>query len=109
MNPADGNLGMDRPISRKDLLLGSSYSRTITALFWLLVAQAESSPFPSEAPMNAIELLTAFSGESAMQYEEVFRFSEEARIVGFEIHAVGTENTTARYSGREKAWKEVNN
>ncbi len=108
MNPADGNLGMDRPISRKDLSLGSSYSRTITALFWLLVAQAESSPFPSEAPMNAIELLTAFSGKSATQYEEFFRFSEEARIVGVEIHAVGTESTTARYSGGEEALNEVN-
>jgi len=29
--------------------------------------------------------------------------------VGVEIHAVGTESTTARYSGREKAKKEVNN
>ena len=59
--------------------------------------------------MNAIELLTAFSGESAMQYEEFFRFSEEARIVGVEIHAVGTESTTARYSSGEEPWKEVNN
>ncbi len=108
MKPADRNLGMDRSISRRDLLLGSSYSRTITALFCLLVAQAESSAFPSEAPMNAIELLTAFSGESATQYEEYFRFSEEARIVGVEIHAVGMENTTARYSGGEEALNEVN-
>jgi len=61
----------------------------------VVATQAESSPFPSEAPMNAIELLTAFSGESETQYEEFFRFSEEARIVGVEIHAVGTESTTA--------------
>ncbi len=108
MKPADCDLGMDRTISCRDLLPGSSYSRTITALFCLLVAQAESFPFPSEAPMNAIELLTAFSGESATQYEEFFRFSEEARIVGVEIHAVGTESTTARYSGGEEALKEVN-
>jgi L-alanine-DL-glutamate epimerase-like enolase superfamily enzyme len=59
--------------------------------------------------MTAVELLTAFSGESAKQYEPFFRFSEETRIVGVEIHAVGTESTTARYSGREEAWKEVNN
>lgn len=58
--------------------------------------------------MNAIELLTAFSGESETQYEEFFRFSEEARIVGVEIHAVGTESTTARYSGGEEASNEVN-
>ena len=87
----------------------SGYTWTITALLGLLIAQAESSPFPREAPMNAIELLTAFSGESAMQYEEFFRFSEEARIVGVEIHAVGTESTTARYSSGEEPWKEVNN
>jgi L-alanine-DL-glutamate epimerase-like enolase superfamily enzyme len=59
--------------------------------------------------MNAIELLTAFSGESAKQYEPFFRISEETKIVGVEVHAVGTEGTTAQYSGREKAKKEVNN
>jgi L-alanine-DL-glutamate epimerase-like enolase superfamily enzyme len=59
--------------------------------------------------MTAVELLTAFSGESAKQYEPFFRFTEPSRIVGVEIHAVGTESTTARYSGREKAKKEVNN
>jgi L-alanine-DL-glutamate epimerase-like enolase superfamily enzyme len=59
--------------------------------------------------MTAVELLTAFSGESAKQYEPFFRFSEQTRIVGVEIHAVGTESTTARYSGREKAKKDVNN
>ncbi len=59
--------------------------------------------------MTAVELLTVFSGECAKQYEPFFRFSEQTRIVGVEIHAVGTESTTARYSGREKAKKEVNN
>jgi L-alanine-DL-glutamate epimerase-like enolase superfamily enzyme len=59
--------------------------------------------------MNTIELLTAFSDESAKQYEPFFRFSEQNRIVGVEVHAVGTESTTARYSGREEAKKEVNN
>jgi hypothetical protein len=58
--------------------------------------------------MNAIVLLTVFSGERATQYEEFFRFSEEARIVGVEIHAVGAESTTARYSGGEEALNEVN-
>jgi len=59
--------------------------------------------------MNAVELLTAFSGERAKQYEPFFRFSEEARIVGVEIYAVGTESTTARYSGGSEAEKQVNN
>ncbi len=59
--------------------------------------------------MTAVELLTAFSGESAKQYEPFFRFSEQTRIVAVEIHAVGTESTTARYSGRSEILKEVNN
>ena len=76
----------------------SSHTLTIVALLCLLVAQADSSPFSGKASLNAVELLTAFSGERAKQYEPFFRFSEEARIVGVEIHAVGTESTTARYS-----------
>jgi len=59
--------------------------------------------------MTAVELLTAFSSESAKQYEPIFRFSEQTRIVGVEIHAVGTESTTARYTDEPIAWKEVNN
>jgi len=61
-----------------------------------------------KAFLNAVELLTAFSGESAKQYEPFFRFAEEARIVGVEIHAVGTDNTTARYSGGGRPSKQVN-
>ena len=83
--------------------------RSIAALLCLLLMQIESSPFADENSMTAIELLTAFSGESVKQYEPFFRFSEETRIVGVEIHAVGMESTTARYSGQEGAWKEVNN
>ncbi len=82
--------------------------RSISALLCLLVTQNDSSPFADETSMTAVELLTAFSGESAKQYEPFFRFSEEARIVGVEIHAVGTESTTARYSGGEEALNEVN-
>jgi L-alanine-DL-glutamate epimerase-like enolase superfamily enzyme len=59
--------------------------------------------------MTAVELLTTFSGENAKQYEPLFRFSERTRIVSVEIHAVGTESTTARYTDEPIAWKEVNN
>jgi L-alanine-DL-glutamate epimerase-like enolase superfamily enzyme len=52
--------------------------------------------------------LTAFSGESATKNEEFFRFSEDTRIVAVEIHAVGTNSTTARYSSQENTWHEVN-
>ena len=87
----------------------ASYARTIVALFFLLLAPVESSPVSGKTPVNTVDLLTAFSGESAKQYEPFFRFSEKGRIVGVEIHAVGTESTTARYSSREPAWKQVNN
>ena len=59
--------------------------------------------------MNAIDLLTTFSGEGAKQYEPYFRFSEQAKIVSVEIHAVGTESTTARYTDEAQARKQVNN
>lgn len=83
--------------------------RSIAALLCLLLTQNDSSPFADEMSMTAIELLMAFSGENAKQYEPFFRISEETRIVDVEIHAVGMESTTARYSGREEAWHEVNN
>ena len=44
-----------------------------------------------------------------MQFEPFLRFSEQTRIVGIEIHAVGTQSTTARYTNEPVAWKEVNN
>ncbi len=87
----------------------STYARTIAALLLLLVAQTDSSPFSDKASMNTVDLLTAFSGESAKQYEPFFRFSEKGRIVDVEIHAVGTESTTVRYSSRETDWNQVNN
>ena len=87
----------------------SDYTRKIAALLCLLVANAESSSSFGDPYMNAVELLSAFSGESATQYEEFFRFSEDSRIVAVEIHAVGTNSTTARYSGQENDWYEVNN
>jgi L-alanine-DL-glutamate epimerase-like enolase superfamily enzyme len=87
----------------------SPYVQSIAVLLCLLVTQNNASPFADETSMTAVELLTAFSGESAKQYEPFFQFSEQTRIVAVEIHAVGMENTTARYAGWEEAWKEVNN
>ena len=88
--------------------VNTSPVQTILALFCLLVVPAESSASPGEAAVSAVELLTAFSGENATQYEPFFRFSEDARIVSVEIHAVGIHGTTARYSGRQPAEHEVN-
>ena len=87
----------------------AGHTRTIASLLYLLVTHANSSSLSSDTHMNAIELLTAFSGNNATQYEPYFRFSEESRIVGVEIHAAGMESTTARYSGQEDAWYAVNN
>lgn len=83
--------------------------RSIAVSLCLAVAQAGSHTFADEMPATAIDLLTAYSGASARRYEEFFRFSAESRIVGIEIRAVGTERTTARYSGQEDPWREVNN
>jgi hypothetical protein len=57
------------------------FVRSIAALLYLPVTQNDSFSFADEASMTAVELLTAFSGESAKQYEPFFRFSEETRIV----------------------------
>ena len=62
-----------------------------------------------ESASTAIELLTAYSVENAAQYAPHFRYTDHSRIVSVNIHAVGMNNTTARYSGQEAAWSEVNN
>lgn len=86
-----------------------SYFRPIAALLCLLVTLSDSFLYADDSTMNAVELLAAFSGESAQQYGPFFQYSEEGRIVGVEIHAVGMDNTTAQYSGQEGAWYETNN
>lgn len=58
---------------------------------------------------TSCELLTSFSGENAEQFAPFFRYSSENRIIRFEVHAVGTDSTTARYSASDQDWKEVNN
>ncbi len=58
--------------------------------------------------MTAVDVLTAFSGQGA-RYESFFQYSDESRIASIEIHAVGMHNATARYSGQEGPWFEVNN
>ena len=59
--------------------------------------------------MNAVTLLAAFSGDKTSHYEPLFRYSKETMISLIEVHAIGTESTTARYSGGEVPWKPVNN
>jgi L-alanine-DL-glutamate epimerase-like enolase superfamily enzyme len=82
---------------------------TAAALLCLLSVHADSLSATNETPMNAIELLTVFSGEDAKQYEPYFRYSDDSKIASVEIHAVGMETTIDRYTSDEEAWHEVNN
>jgi L-alanine-DL-glutamate epimerase-like enolase superfamily enzyme len=87
----------------------SFYAWIIVASLCLLAAQTESAPLSGNTYLNAVELLTTFSGERAEQYEPYFQFSDEARIVSVEIHAVGTDDTDARYYAGTEVWKQINN
>jgi L-alanine-DL-glutamate epimerase-like enolase superfamily enzyme len=77
--------------------------------FCLLATPLASAGGSGNAAVNAVQLLTKFSGENAQQYASFFSFSAQTRIVTVEIHAVGTHDTTARYSSHENPWHEVNN
>ena len=87
----------------------SFYAWIIVASLFLLAAQTESAPLSGNTYLNAVELLTTFSDERAEQYEPLFLFSDETRIVSVEIHAVGTDNTDARYYSGTEVWKQMNN
>ncbi|MDH4072604.1 MAG: hypothetical protein OEV41_05810 [Gammaproteobacteria bacterium] len=88
----------------------ASRVRLYAAVLGFLGVLISSPPSADETTMTAIGLLTSYSGERARQFEPYVRYSKASRIVGIEIHAVGMDGTTARYSGRDtEAWKEVNN
>lgn len=76
---------------------------------FLLMSITKSYAMTDKTYANAIELLTAFSGEDAKRYEQHFKYSDQAKIISVEIYAVGNESTTARYTDEELVWKEVNN
>jgi L-alanine-DL-glutamate epimerase-like enolase superfamily enzyme len=82
---------------------------SIVAGLCLFIAEHDASTVTHQTTMTAVRLLAAFSGKDTKQYEPYFEFSEESRIVNVEVHAVGIKETTARYSGQEGAWYEVNN
>ena len=87
----------------------SFYAWIIVASLCSLATRIESSPLSENTYLNAVELLTTGSGERAEQYEPFFRFSDETRIVGVEIHAAGTDDTDARYYAGTEVWKQINN
>ncbi len=90
-------------------IIYSFYAWMIAVSLCLLVARTESAPLSGNTYLNAVQLLTTFSGERAEQYEPFFQFSDETRIVSVEIHAVGTDNTDARYYSGTEVWKQMNN
>ena len=94
-------------VKRKSIY--SFYAWMIAVSLCLLVARTESAPLSGNTYLNAVQLLTTFSGERAEQYEPFFQFSDETRIVSVEIHAVGTDNTDARYYSGTEVWKQMNN
>jgi len=94
-------------VERKSIY--SFYAWMIAVSLCLLVARTESAPLSGNTYLNAVQLLTTFSGERAEQYEPFFQFSDETRIVSVEIHAVGTDNTDARYYSGTEVWKQMNN
>lgn len=104
----EGSIGVRR-FESQTLRCPTGLVRTGATLLCLLIAQMETFASSHDEPANAIELLSAYTGESAARYQKFFRYSQDARIVAVEIHAVGVDRTTARYSGREHAWHEVNN
>ncbi|MBQ08498.1 MAG: hypothetical protein CMD96_01775 [Gammaproteobacteria bacterium] len=59
--------------------------------------------------LNALELLTAFSGDRAKKFEQFFQFSNDNKIVDVQIYAVGTEDTSVQYSSKWGVWKQTNN
>lgn len=98
-------------LERKSAFASTFASNIRTIIFFgcLLMTLSKSYALTNHTSANAIDLLTAFSGKDAKQYEPYFRFSEQAKIVSVDIYAVGNESTTARYTDEVLAWKEVNN
>jgi len=95
-------------ISRRDFLNGS----VLAVGACLIPSTVYGTRFLSSTnPMteNVIDLLTAFSGEDAKQLAPLFKYTMESRIVDIEIHSVGTENTSLKYTGDMEIWQQVNN
>lgn len=84
-------------------------TRKLFVFCFLLMSITKSFAMADQKNTNAIDLLTAFSGKDAKQYEPYFRYSEQAKIVNVEIYAVGNESTTAKYTDEPLPYYEVNN
>ena len=76
---------------------------------FLMMSITKSYAMTDTTYENAIDLLTAYSGEDAKSYEQHFKYTDQIKIIGVEIHAFGNESTTAKYTDEPLPWKEVNN
>ena len=94
-------------VERRSVYL--SYAQMIIASLCLLAARTESTPLSGNTYQSAGELLTAFSEESAEQYKPFFQFSDQTKIISVEVHAIGTNDTAARYIAGSEVWKQINN
>ena len=101
--------GMEDKLLHKKTRTDSSTALTLAVMACLLLTSFMSTPLTGQTSSTAVDLLSAFSGEPANQYQPYFQFSQASRIVAVEIYAVGTDSTTAQYSGQEHAWHVVNN
>ena len=88
---------------------GDQRQRSVTFLFTMLLIHFSDMSMATESGSAAPKLLNDFAGTDTSRYEDFFEYSAASRIVGIEIHAVGMDNTTARYSGQDDPWYEVNN
>lgn len=84
-------------------------TRNFFILCFLTMSITKSYAMTDKTYENAVELLSAFSGEEAKRYEQHFKYSDQAKIVSVEIYAVGNENTTAKYTDEPLPYDEVNN
>ena len=84
-------------------------SRLIAVLGGFLLVQNTAVSQVEESATTAVELLQLFAGRNADTYAPFFEYTNESRIIRVEIHAVGMENTTAKYTSVETPWHEVNN
>ena len=82
-------------------------SLIITCIF--ILGATKAIAMTEKTYENAIDLLTAFSGEDARRYEQHFQYSDDTKIIDVEIHAAGNDSTTAKYTDEPLPWAEVNN
>ncbi|MEM8563820.1 MAG: enolase C-terminal domain-like protein [Pseudomonadota bacterium] len=86
-----------------------NWGRALAALVLLLSLPGRAVSEQLTEFATAAQLLSAFTGRDASDYKTLFDYSPGRRITEAQVYAVGLDATTARYSGQEAAYFEVNN